>query len=288
MPIKNLFTCFVHEKPDVIWDTVRCLRCLDPASDVLLYNNSGTASLLNDARFREDPHVFIHPAVGNYIYGTFHEYMLDCMEWAFQNVDFDTITQVDSDQMLLRRGYTERLTQIIEENPNLGMLQSPSATPVWPTITGEATGSRPFLCYPQRTALREFWDWRPFLARYEGAVNKFPLWTFWPATVFSRQASQAMLDLFKSSRLLQNLLKRTQIFATEEVLLPTLVDALGFNLVRTPLDETCVCFRVPYTVDILKESLAVPDRFWMHSVPRDLNGPLRVYLREYYGQYRDC
>ena len=288
MPVKNIFTCFVHEKPDVVWDTVRSLRCLDPASDVLIYNNSGTASLLQDARFHEDPHVFIHPDCGNYIYGTFHEYMLDCMEWAFRNVEFDTITQVDSDQMLLRRGYTERLTQIMEQNPNFGMLQSRDPTPLWPTLTEEVAGSRRYLCYPQRTALREFWDWKPFLAKYEGAVDKFPLWTFWPATVFSRQASHALLDVYKSSGLLRSLLRRTRIFATEEVLLPTLVDALGFDLVRTPLDETCVCFRVPYTVDILKESLTVPDRFWMHSVPRDLNNPLRAYLREYYGQYLDC
>lgn len=288
MPIKNLFSCFVHEKPDVVWDTVSSLRCLDPASDVLIYNNSGTTSLLEEARFHEDPHVFIHPDCGDYKYGTFHEYMLDCMEWACRNVEFDTITQVDSDQMLLRHGYTERLTQIVEQNPNFGMLQSQPANPLWPTLTDEVIGSRRYLCYPQRTALREFWDWRPFLARYEGAVDKFPLWTFWPATVFSRQASRAMLDIFGSSQLLRTLLKRTRIFATEEVLLPTLVDALGFDLVRTPLDERCVRFQVPYTVDILKESLTVPDRFWMHTVPRDLNGPLRVYLREHYGQYRDC
>lgn len=54
--MKNVFSCLVHEEPDVIWDLVCNLRCLDPASSVLLYN-SGSASLLENCRFRSDPYV---------------------------------------------------------------------------------------------------------------------------------------------------------------------------------------------------------------------------------------
>lgn len=110
----NIFACLVHEKPDVVWDLVCNLRCLDPASSVLLYNNSGDPSLLEDGRFHADPQVIVYPEPRLHRYGVLHGYMLDCMRWACQNLEFDTLTNVDSDQLLLRPGYTERLTQILD------------------------------------------------------------------------------------------------------------------------------------------------------------------------------
>lgn len=283
----NLFACLVHEKPDAIWDMVSNLRYLDPTSYVLLYNNSNDAGLLEDARFHCDAHVIVHPATQKHHYGALHGYMIDCMEWACQRIKFDTITNVDSDQVLLHPGYTECLAQIMDQNPNLGLLQSSPATPAWPSNSSEAPGGRRFLAYPQRTALTEFGHWRPFLTKYEGVFGRFPQWTFWPGTVFSRQACQAILRLLDNSLLLRTLIRRSRMFATEEVILPTLADVAGLDLVRTPFDETCLRFKTVYALDTLEESLSVPDRFWMHPVPRDLNDPLRAYLREYYHQYQE-
>lgn len=292
MLTRNVFSCLVHEKPDVIWDLVRNLRCLDPASCVLLYN-SGDASLLADCCFHCDPCVFIHPHPKPQRYGALHGYMTDCMEWACQNREFDTITNVDSDQLLLHPGYTERLAQIMEQNPNLGMVRSSPATPQWPTTTQGSLGGRRFLAYPQRTALTEFGHWRPFLTRYDGALDRFPVWTFWPGAVFSQQACRAILGLLESSPLLRALMRRSRIHATEEVVLPTLIDALGFDLVQTPFDETCLRFQnkhsadtlSKYSVDTLETSLHLPNRLWMHPVPREINDPLRVRLREHYSDY---
>ena len=262
------------------------LRYLDPASYVLLYNNSDDLTLLEDARFHSDAHVLVHPDPQKHRYGTLHGYMIDCMEWACQNMEFDTITNVDSDQLLLHPGYTQCLTRIMEQNPNLGMLQSSPATPLWPSILPDSFGNRRFLAHPQRTALTEFGNWRPFLSKCEGALDRFPLWTFWPGTTFSRQACCALLGLLESSLLLRAIIRRSRMFATEEIILPTLVDVLGFDLVRTPFDEACLCFKVAYTEDTLRESLSVPDRFWMHPIPRDLDNPLRAYLREHHQLYQ--
>lgn len=284
--MKNLFACLVHEKPDVILDMVRNLRCLDPASCILLYDNSSGASLLADYRFHNDPQVFIYPNPKAQCYGLLHGYMTDCMEWACQNVEFDTITNVDSDQLLLHPGYTERLAQIMEQNPNLGMVRSSPATPLWPVNAPSSPGGRRFLAYPQRTALTEFRHWRPFLTKYGHTVDRFPQWTFWPGTMFSRQACRAILGLLESSLLLRALVKRSRIHATEEVILPTLVDALGFDLVQTPFDETCLRFKTRYSVDTLEECLRLPNRFWMHPVPRDMDDPLRAHLRAHYRQYQ--
>jgi hypothetical protein len=283
--LNNVFTCLVHEKPEVIWDLVCNLRYLDPASSILLYNNSKDASLLSDKRFQTEPYIFVYPESKQHRYGALHGYMLDCMEWACQNKEFDTITNVDSDQLLLQPGYTERLSQIMTQNPNLGMLQSSPATPQWPNETADNLGGRRFQAYPQRTALTEIGHWQPFLRKYDRSLDRFPLWSFWPGTTFSRQACRAILGLLENSLLLRSLINRSRIFATEEVILPILVDVLGFDLVQTPFDETCLRFKTHYSVDTLAESLSLPNRLWMHPVPRDLDDPLRAHLRKYYQHY---
>lgn len=201
-------------------------------------------------------------------------------------MEFDTITNVDSDQLLLRPGYTGRLAQTIEQNPNLGLLRSSPATPQWPSNKPAASGDRHFLTYPQRTALAEFGPWRPFLMKYEGALECFPLWTFWPGTVFSRQAAETILSLLDTSLYLRALIGRSRIFATEEIIFPTLVSLLGFDLVQAPFDEACLRFKTRYSVDTLEESLRQPDRFWMHPVPRDMDDSLRAHLRAHYRQYQ--
>ncbi len=283
-PHVNIFACLVHEKPDVIWDLVANLRCLDPTSSVLLYNNSGDASLVADPRLHGDPQVVIYPEPRRHRYSVLHGFMLDCMRWACQNMEFDTITNVDSDQLLLHPGYSARLAQIMEQHPNLGLLQSPPASSRWPVDILGLPAGRAILTYPERAALEEAGAWRPFLAKYADGIYRFPQWTFWPGAVFSRQAAQAILALLDGNLYLRALIGRSRIVATEEVILPTLVDLLGFDLVRTPFDETCLRFKARYTPDALEESLAVLDRFWMHPVPREMDHPLRASLREHQGR----
>ena len=160
--MKNLFACLVHEKPEVIWDLVCNLRCLDPASSVLLYNNSSDASLLAEKHFPSDPHVFVYPQPKKHKYGALHGFMIDCLRWACVDREFDTVTNVDSDQLLLHTGYTERLTEITTQYPNLGLLQSSPAAVGWPTngsqsliplgfLGGESASA--VISYPQFTGL---------------------------------------------------------------------------------------------------------------------------------------
>lgn len=303
MPIKNVFSCLVHERRDVIWDMVCNLRCLDPTSSILLYNNSGTASLLADCRFYSDPYILVYPEPKLHRYGALHGYMIDCLRWACQDRDFDTVTNIDSDQMLLHPGYTEQLAEITAQHPNFGLLQSSPAAVDWPTTGSqnliplgflEGTSASAVISYPQYTALLELKAWVPFLMKFTNGsdhhfsgLSHYPKWTFWPGTVFSRQAATAILNLLDTNIYLRALIGRSQIFATEEIVFPTLVSLLGFDLVQTPFDETCLRFQTRYSVDTLEESLRLPDRFWMHPVPRDMEDPLRVRLREHYSDYQE-
>lgn len=297
--MKNVFACLVHEKLDVVWDMVCNLRRLDPASYILLYNNSGNASFLADRRFYGDSHVLIYPDPKKQPLHTLHGFMIDCMRWICDRTDFDTITNVDSDQMLLRPGYSEQLIHIMARHPNLGMLRSSPVTLGWPTdgtfgvIPLGFTSEGAVINYPQLTALHELKAWIPFLTKFSdrsgyhfNGLSHFPKWSFWPATVFSRQAAKAILNLLDTNLYLRALVGRSQIIATEEIIFPTLVSLLGLDLVQTPFDETCLRFKTQYSVDQLEESLHKPLRFWMHTVPRDMNDPLRTHLREHYRQYQ--
>ena len=297
--MKNLFVCLVHEKAEVVWDMVCNLRYLDPASHILLYNNSGGDSFLAAPRFHGDAHVLIYPEPRRQPLHTLHGYMIDCMRWVCDEADFDTITNVDSDQMLLRPGYTEQLTLIMAQHPNLGMLRSSPVTRGWPSdgafgvVPLGFTSEEAVINYPQLTALNELKTWMPFLTKFNdcsgyhfNGLSHFPQWSFWPATVFSRQAAKAILHLLDTNIYLRALIGRSQIITTEEIIFPTLVSLLGLDLVQTPFDETCLRFKTKYSLDQLEESLHKPMRFWMHTVPRDMNDPLRVRLCEHHRQYQ--
>ena len=104
--------------------------------------------------------------------------------------------------------------------------------------------------------------------------------------MFSRQAAKSILHLLNTNIYLRALIGRSQIIATEEIIFPTLVSLLGLDLVQTPFDETCLRFKTKYSLDQLEESLHKPMRFWMHTVPRDMNDPLRVRLCEHHRQYQ--
>lgn len=276
----NLFTCLVHESPDVIWDTVRNLRHLDPTSHILLYNNSGDAELLTAPRFSSDPYVNIYPTPEIHPYGILHGYMLDCMRWACQNLKFDTITNVDSDQLLLQPSFTLRLAEVLQAHPNLGLLHSNAHNP---GLSARWTAYR--YHSPIWTARREMVAWLPFLNKYGSDKAHFPRWAFWPSSVFSRRAAEALLDLIDTSEHLRFLMRRTRIFATEEVILPTLISLLGFDLVPTPFDDTCLRWRAQHSLSLVEESLTVSERLWIHPVPRLWNNPIRSCIRQQYNNY---
>ena len=45
-PLRNVFACLVHERPECVMDLLRNLRRLDPASAILVYNGGDDPGLL--------------------------------------------------------------------------------------------------------------------------------------------------------------------------------------------------------------------------------------------------
>jgi hypothetical protein len=111
-------------------------------------------------------------------------------------------------------------------------------------------------------------------------------WTFWPSTVFTAEAARELTRLFESHAQLQEIMRQTKIWATEEVILPTLVALLGFKIAANPCRYTYVKYRVPYTLAQTATALLRRDVYWMHPVPRRYEHSVRHYIREQCNHYR--
>src|SRR5215467_839594 len=112
--LRNIFACLVHESPECVGDLVRNLRFLDPSSTILLYNGGHWPQLLDSGAFRSQADVVRHPSPQPMAWGRLHDFALDCMRFALDYLPFDTLTIVDSDQLVTRAGYSEYLASFLD------------------------------------------------------------------------------------------------------------------------------------------------------------------------------
>jgi hypothetical protein len=270
--MRNVFACLVHEQPECIMDLVRNLRRLDPESAIVVYNGSGDPALLEGLPLNCAGAVCVPDAVPMR-WGFLHEFALRSMRFALRELPFDTLTIVDSDQLALREGYTAHIANAIRGTKRLGMLvNSPGRQPATTQIG------------PARAAYREWDMWMSFLRRFRGGERKFVHWSFWPATVFTADAVRALLPLFEYPQL-QEILSHSWIWASEEVVFPTLAVLVGFELVEHPCNYEYIRYRVLFRSEHLENATKDPRAFWMHPVPRCFDNPLRQHVRQKWNQY---
>ena len=120
---------------------------------------------------------------------------------------------------------------------------------------------------PAIAAYQEIDLWRPFLHRFPDGERKFVHWSFWPSTVFTAEAARDLVDLFRNDRQLREIMEQTRIWASEEVVLPTLVALLGYEIAPNPCSYDYVRYRMPYSLTEADVALSRPDVFWIASRP---------------------
>ena len=135
-------------------------------------------------------------------------------------------------------------------------------------------------------AFREYDLWKPFLNQFAEGENKFVHWTFWPSSVFMVDAAKDLVKIFKENSLLQDIMQRSNIWATEEVVLPTLVRLLGYEILTNPCSYDFVRYKVPIRHEDIARAMKRMDTYWVHPVTRNLNDPVRKLVREQLGQYQ--
>ncbi|CAL2084900.1 Glycosyltransferase, family GT2 [Tenacibaculum sp. 190524A02b] len=271
--IKNIFICLVHENQDCIIDLVRNLKYSDPTSKIILYNGGTNIDLFKHFPFHKYD-VIIFPNPKPLQWGWLHDFAIDCMEYAVDNMEFDTITIVDSDQLACKKNYSSFIADTFSQNPNLGMLgQIPDRLPIDTEI------------HPAVTAYKEKELWQPFLNQLPNGKDAFLHWTFWPSTVFTYNASKDLVLLFRNNTLLQELLKTTKIWASEEILLPTLTIALGYTIVKNPCTYDYVKYKTEYTTQQIQQAIDKKTCYWIHPVSRDVKDINRKYVRNAFSNY---
>lgn len=273
--LKNIFVCLVHENENCILDLIRNMHFHDPASTILLYNGSSNSGLLPEDFPYEKYNVIICPDPKPQQHGYLHRFALDCMEYALENIPFDVFTIVDSDQLCIRSGYTEYISRFFMGMPDIGMLSS-MPDRVLRGNTNNLVAAQAF---------KEFELWKPFLNDFPDGENKFVYWTFWPSTVFAYAAIRDLLDLFSESRQLQEIMQQTKIWATEEVIFPTLIKLMGYEIVANPCSYDYVKYRKNYTTDDVNHAINSSTAFWMHPVARSYDDPVRSYARRRFNDY---
>jgi hypothetical protein len=270
----NIFACLVHESQDCVIDLVRNLRCLDPDSPIILYNGGHDKRLLNSGFPFHQYGAIVHPLPQPVPWGKLHPFALDCMTFALDHFPMRTLTIVDSDQLAMRPGYSAHLAAFLSGRTGVGMLgNSPGCQPPKTRIS------------PAQTAHKEIDLWRPFLRRFPNGEQKFVCWSFWPSTVFTAEAARDLTQLFASDAMLRDIMTRSKIWASEEIILPTLVSLLGYQILASPCSYELVQYRKQYTLPQVKAAQAKSNSFWLHPVPRVYNDPLRSHLRSSFSNY---
>lgn len=277
-PIRNIFACLVHESLECVIDLVRNLQYHDPSSIVLLYNGGTDSELLRNHFPFEKYGAVIHPSPRLIAWGSLHAFALDCMQFAMENFSFDTITIVDSDQLAVRSDYSGYLAQFLSDQSNIGMLGSSSDPQTGATRIG-----------PAAQAWKEFELWRPFLQRFPEGEKRFVHWTFWPSTVFTKDLARDLTQFVASDKQLQDIMRVSQIWATEEVVIPTLVRLLGYKIGLNPCSYDYVKYRVSYSSYQMEDALSRLNAYWVHPIPRQYDHPFRKLIRERFNHYeRPC
>lgn len=273
MSFQNVFACLVHDQEDCVLDLVKNLSFLDPTSKIILYNGGKDPYFLKKFPV-EKYRVLIHPCPQPLDWGWLHDFAVDVMEYALCEFHFDTLTIVDSDQLLIGKGYSDYLQAFLQDKEKVGMLGKSAER------QGRNTRNQPV-----KTAFREQRLWQPFLSKLANGRNAFPHWTFWPSTVFTQAASRELVPLFRENEELQSIMDQCRVQATEEVVLPTLVKALGFDILQNPCSYEYVQWRKSYTSKDLEKALTEHPCFWMHPVPRQKDHLTRVAIADYFKDY---
>jgi len=276
LQLRNIYACLVHENTDCINDLVNNLRYHDSVSPILLYNGSGNSSLI-DRRYREENGVIVFPDPIPIRHGYLHNFALQCMEFSLKHFNFDLLTIVDSDQLCLRSDYTRYLSAsfLKEKFSRVGMLSSSPEL-----VTKE---NKTNLVAMQ--AFKEYDLWKPLLQGFPDGEKKFVHWTFWPSSVFTVHAVRDLVQLFKENVLLREIMKQTKIWATEEVILPTLASLLGYEIALNPCSYDFVKYKKTYGGEELDRAFLKHDAFWLHPVKREFDDPVRWQVRKKFNNY---
>jgi glycosyltransferase involved in cell wall biosynthesis len=269
-PLNNIYACPVHENEDCIIDLVRNLHYQDPTSPILIYNGGENPNLLSNGFPYYKFGAMIYPKPIPLQHGYLHTFGLQIMQYALEHYSFDTLTIVDSDQLSVKPGYIHYLSEYLSTKSNVGILSNKPER-----ITSDNNE-----VWTALQAFKEYDLWKPLLKHFPDGESNFVHWSFWPTTVFTSDAIKDLIKLFKENKILQQIMNETKIWATEEIIFPTLVKLLGYEIALNPCCHEYVRYRKTFSIQDMQEAEKTPNAFWMHPIERKYDDTLRTHVRQ--------
>ena len=274
---RNIYACLVHEEPHCVIDMVRNLHYNDPTSHILIVNSNPNLELEKSSFPFNEFDAVIYPKIISVSHGYLHNFALSSMQFAIDNFMFDTLTIVDSDQLSLRKSYSAYMAQYFSTQSNVGLLSN----------RPERVTDKCVDVFTSAQAFKEYELWKPLLKSFPNGEQKFLHWSFWPSTVFTCDAIKDLLKLFDTNKLLKEIMCRTKIWATEEIILPTMVSLLGYDIKKNPCTPDLVNYKKDYTTNQLNRTFDKPSAFWVHPINRRYDDVLRKHIRKVQKDYRN-
>ena len=256
------FAALDHLGDEYFRDLVHGIRAFCPNADVYWYDSGERGSAGRDV---DVPRL---PMSQPLMYGKIALFFLDMFEWA-AGQRYDYLVNVESDAAFVRPGYEEFLESAMDGVDHLASrLNRTLPTSMW---------------RPYRSLLP---NELPELLSMLGVAHTNECFNV--GQVFSTR----YIDTLLSSSIypdLRDFVTRNQqpdrSFALEEVLMPTLSDALGLTSGSYPANSAAVIRYRPYhDADALARALTLRDVYFVHPVRRSPDDAARCLVRSLLGR----
>ncbi len=81
-------------------------------------------------------------------------------------------------------------------------------------------------------------------------------------------------------------MQRTKIWATEEVILPTLVRLLGYEILQNPCCYDYIRYKQLFQCGQVENAFNDHNAYWVHPVTRNFDDPVRTLIRQKFDYYK--
>lgn len=248
---KYALVILAHDKPEILEGMIRNIRHFCPNFDVLLYNGGDDPALGENLDV-----VRIQPSRRLY-YARIIHFFFDTFEWlALNNLNYDYVTNIDSDVLFIRSGFDSFLDSFMGNADYLAQKFN--------RYTPYKSTWRPF-----HSLKPELTDW------YQLFEFEYTNQAFNPGQTFSAKYIDKLLNFHKYGEL-KKLIKKNQSYTLHEVLFPTLVDVLSLSAKAYPHNLDPINRWRPYqAVSGITRALLTPDAYFVHPVPMYIDNKAR-------------
>jgi hypothetical protein len=252
---KIVMVIVAHDDALSLADTVQNVRHFCPQAELYLYNSG------DDPTLGADLEIQFVPSPRRLYYAKVTPFFFDMFEWLVnERIKFDYAINLETDMLFIRKGFEAFISEVMRDCDYMA--------PRFARFTSGKSRWRPI-----RSLRPELPQWFKTLGvdyTHEG---------FSPGQVFSKKYVEKLLHHAAYPEI-RRLLKENQSYTLQEVLFPTLVDALKLCGQSYPTGtEPHIRYRPYHALRGVKRALALPDAYFIHPVRREMDNPARVLIR---------